>query len=66
MVARRGTVHHEAAAAVEADATPSKRDRIMEIVRARCRNSEISKHTPAWNHLESQLGAIADEILKEG
>ena len=47
------------------DPSVAKRDRLKEIVRTHLRNSPVSRDTPSWNHVESILGAIADDIMKE-
>lgn len=54
-----------AAAAPEAPAPDPRAERVAEIIRSHLRDSPISRADGAWNHLQSKLGAIADEILKE-
>ena len=44
---------------------PVKADRIASIIRGHLRDSPLSRVTEAWNHLETKLGAIADDIAKE-
>ena len=40
-------------------------ERIADIIRSHLRDSPVSRSSEAWNHLESKLGAIAEDILKE-
>lgn len=52
-------------AAPEPSAEAVKADRLKEIIRSHLRNSPVSRTVEAWNHLESSLGAIVADILKE-
>lgn len=61
----------KAAGAAKAPAEPAapkpdpRAHRIAEIIRDRLRNSPVSRDVNAWNFLQSQLPAIAEDILKE-
>jgi hypothetical protein len=64
MVARRGPAQPEASEAAP-DPQAAKRDRLKEIVRSHLRNSPISRTPDMWGHVETVLGAIADDLMKE-
>jgi hypothetical protein len=54
-----------APAAAPDDSAPGRSKRIADIIRAHLRDSPVSRASEAWNHLETKLGAIAADILKE-
>jgi hypothetical protein len=43
----------------------TRAERIADIIRSHLRDSPVSRASEAWNHLETKLGAIAEDILKE-
>ena len=51
--------------AARSGAEPTRARRIADIIRSHLRDSPVSRASEAWNHLETQLGAIAEDILKE-
>jgi hypothetical protein len=63
------TAGQKASAPADASIAPSapdaQADRIAAIIRGHLRDSPISRDVNAWNHLQSKLPAIAEDILKE-
>lgn len=49
----------------DAPAADPRAERVAEIIRSHLRNSPLSRADDAWNHLQSKLGAIAADIIKE-
>jgi hypothetical protein len=51
--------------ATKAKGADPRPERIAEIIRSHLRDSPLSREVAAWNFLQSTLGAIAEDILKE-